>query len=35
MIMHSKEVQTTLTSQQLSEHESDFLSTQQTLHVSF
>eukprot|EP00081_Caenorhabditis_elegans_P027887 NP_741794.1 Uncharacterized protein CELE_T23F2.2 [Caenorhabditis elegans] len=32
MIMHSKEVQTTLTSQQLSEHESDFLSTQQTLH---
>ncbi|KAF1747968.1 hypothetical protein GCK72_024434 [Caenorhabditis remanei] len=31
-VMHSKEVQTTLTSQQLSEHESDFLSTQQTLH---
>ncbi|CAO4385485.1 unnamed protein product [Caenorhabditis nigoni] len=31
-VMHSKVVQTTLTSQQLSEHESDFLSTQQTLH---
>ncbi|CAI2357117.1 unnamed protein product [Caenorhabditis sp. 36 PRJEB53466] len=31
MVMHSKLVQTTLTSQQLSEHESDFLSTQQTL----
>ncbi|CAL2050122.1 unnamed protein product [Caenorhabditis brenneri] len=31
-VMHSKLVQTTLTSQQLSEHESDFLSTQQTLH---
>ncbi|ULT82447.1 hypothetical protein L3Y34_012013 [Caenorhabditis briggsae] len=31
-VMHSKVVQTTLTSQQLSEHESDFLSTQKTLH---
>ncbi|CAI5455556.1 unnamed protein product [Caenorhabditis angaria] len=31
-VMNSKIVQTTLTSQQLSDHESDFLSTQQTLH---
>uniref|UniRef100_A0A8R1DIY5 HTH_Tnp_Tc3_2 domain-containing protein n=2 Tax=Caenorhabditis japonica TaxID=281687 RepID=A0A8R1DIY5_CAEJA len=31
MVMHSKLIQTTLTSQQLSDHESEFLNTQQTL----